>query len=487
MTSGTGMIEVVALLAFGLILCLSALRKKLPDLPIWRSRSTGDACRPRVRFAPLDSSLAPTGGRPTSACGGSFGPDTGPEEGGPDGRFDDASSDAIPLAQALVRGGKAAAVADPREAASPALAEAGKVLLVDAREGFRTGMLLRLARSGYRVFPVARSRDALDVFTREKADLVQIHRDALIELGGEFVRRLRASSPYVPILVHGGHPGSGDVGRLKHGVDITVVASAGDDTRVLATMIDCCLGAAHSEQQTREVIEARGRIIADLCYDVRSALEVISGYTDILRDTPDFNLHRETLDRMRASTSSATHHLQGCAAWAPAPLEPARIERVELAELSQEIRRLAGHAIGDQPLRLTTTGPVYGSALFTDGEKLVGILSSVVAEAVRHSPTKAINIAVRSHPDRTDFVVTGIEPHFTASAGAPFAAVDRVVGAGDRSCGVGLEREIAMRWGQSIGATISGAAGPSGRMACTVSVPARLLTCGSNPATPTLH
>ena len=501
MSSGTGILEVVALLAFGLILCLSSLRRHLPSLSLWRSSSLADENRPRVRFEPTLSRLAATDApQPTVAgvapIGGAWHLPSnidscrnasvlrstacdsllGDEHGG------------ILLAEALLRGGHGLLARqrpvgevnrddEPSPHCAQRTGEANRILLVDSRDAFRTSMLLRLARSGHRVFPVARSRDAMDVISREKPALIQIHRDALIELGGKFVQRIRAVSPNVPILVHGGHPASGDVGRLKHGVDITVVASAGDDADVLATMVDCSLAAARPAHHLREVIEVRSRILSDLSYNVRSALDRISGYTDILGDTAALDHQRDTLERMRASTSAATSHLQGCAAFASGIPESTRIERVGLDFLAEQVRRLVARQVGarqlgareggEHQLRLTTTGPLHGSALFTDGEKLTSILSQVVAEAVRLGPTTDVNIAVRGHADRTDFVVTDGRPSFAS-------ALPRRVGGSDSAAD--LELGIAEQLSQSIGATISGCADPNGAMACTVSVPARLLT-----------
>lgn len=502
MTGGTGVLEIVALFAFGLIFCLSALRRHLPHLPIGRSRAHRRSIDRPVRFEPFGASsdtVSPVSAAPehselTRGASADALTCSGPADTHRlDRRFHSDPDGVIPLAQALRENAPIASCQDPptalaveRRGAFPAEVDvAGKILLVDSRDGFRTSMLLRLARAGYRVFPVARSRDAIDAFARETADLVLIHRDALIELGGDFVRRLRALSQYVPILVHGGHPGSGDVGRLRHGADITVVASAGDDTDVLTTLVDCAIGSAHSARRAGEAIESGSRILSDLCYHFRSALEVISGYVEILGDTPDLERHRDTLDRVRASASSVTGQLRGCAAIAPASAEPARIERVDLAALSAQIHRLVSRAIGDRPLNLTTTGPVHGSALFTDGEKLLGILSTVVTEIVRFDRSADINIAVRSHPDRTDFVVSEVEPSISSTAATSLGGEEAPEGASASGLGVGAA--VAERWSRSIGATISVAAGRRGVGVRTVSVPARLMTVGRGAGAQTVH
>jgi signal transduction histidine kinase len=413
----------------------------------------------------------------------------------------------LPLAEALLRGervetkhanghtspphphhpnGNSAAHREPLDDAAPVerKVEPFRVLLVDDRDKFRTTMLLKLARSGHRVFPVTKPREAVDVFSRENTDLVLIRRDALLEVGAEFVRRIRATAPHTPILVHGGKANAGDVGSLKHGVDITVVASAGEDADLLAEMIDCSLAASRAIRRVRDDQVVRGKILSELCYNLRSSLDVISGYTDILSDEPDLSKFRDMLDRMRASTTAATVHMQSAVDVALDVPDNVRKERFDLSTLSEKIERLVTRQIGNHPLRLTTSGPVKGAALFTDGEKLLSILSHVITDAIKFTPTGEINVAVRSLQDHTDFIVTDAGPGISADVPMPFPAAPPPGGEGATS-GVGLA--IAERLSRSIGATLTGTCGEGGSAAFTISVPSKLMTPTTEQVSRTLH
>ncbi len=418
----------------------------------------------------------------------------------------------VPMAEALLRGESAgdapspgvvangntaglhkgmslkAARAHSQSSAIVAKPEPFKILLVDRREKFRTAMLLRLARSGHRVYPVENGREALDLFARERTDLIMIHRELLCEAGSDFARRVHARAPHVPILVQGGKPGAGDVGVLKHGVDITVVANAGDDCDVLVNMIECSLAATRCIRNVQDDQQVRGKMLSDLCYDLRSTLDVVSGYTDILRDEPDLGRFAEMLDRMRATMTSAaaTVQMQSYLDVALDVAESVREERVDLASLSERVRHLVARQIGAHPLRLTTSGPIEGSALFTDGEKLLAILSHVVTDAVRSAPTGEINIAVRSTIDHTDFIVSDAGPRISADVSMP--RTDGSPTAGDDGApqaGVGLT--IAERLSRSIGATLTRPSATAGVAQFTISIPSKLMTSSSEAAARLLH
>ncbi len=523
--------EVIALFAVAAMICWPAIRKYLP-LPSGDGGGDGERgqrarfeprnaaeLRHQVEAPPLLASPVPDAvydDEAETAASPARVPMASPPSAG-DGTNGSGERAVLPLAEALLLGDRPAAAPAAAPAAladtarngnatngtaqpvpPPAPAESGepqvfRVLLVDEREKFRTAMLLRLARAGHRVFPVTKARDALDVFTRERCDLVLINREAICSVGADFVQRIRATAPYVPILVHGGVPGAGDVGPLKHGVDITVVSTANDDPERLAEMIDCALSASHCIRSVREDQIMRGKILGELCHDLRSALDVISGYTDIMRDAPELNRFQEMLDQMRASTASATAHVQSYVDVALDVADSARQERVELSSVSQKIEKLVESRIGSHPLRLSTTGAVHGSALFTDEEKLLAILAHVITDAIKFTPTGEINIDVQAAGDRTDFTITDAGPGISADAPMLFAAVPPPPDNSDSGEKSGVGLAIAERLSRSIGATLSGTCGEGGAAAFTVSVPAKLITAGETAspttaqASPTLH
>ncbi len=520
MGTGSTILELVALFAVALMVCWPALRRYLPALQA--KAADDDAVAPPARFEPRRAREEEAAREPAAPLVAASVPDavydddepaTGPTDFAT-ALAEESDEGVLPLAEALLRGervdtepprrnGTAARPATDHEIRRPATEESAessvasseeskddprepfKVLLVDGRDKFRTAMLLKLARAGHRVFPVTKARDAMDVFTREKSDLILIHRDALIEVGPDFVRRIRATSPHAPILVHGGAQGAGDVGPLKHGKDITVVANAGDDAELLVDMIDCSLAASRAIRRVRDDQEVRGKILSELCFNLRSSLDVISGYTDILADEPDLSQFKEMLERMRASTTAATVHMQSAVDVAMDVPDSARKERFDLTTLPEKIERLVTRQIGTHPLRLTTTGPVQGTALFTDGEKLLAILSHVITDAIKFTPTGEINIAVKSLQDHTDFVVTDAGPGISADVPMPFPAAPPPGGESGATSGVGLA--IAERLSRSIGATLTGTCGEGGAAAFTISVPSKLMTPSSEQVSRTLH
>ncbi len=479
MPGTSNIFEILALFAVGALVCWPALRRRIPAL----QSAKGEPAQPVRRYEPhsaraycehaqASAPLAETDIDETFYAGD-------PEPAGND--------HVMPLAEALMRGEEfldAEQGASGRATVEREVTETGpapfKIMVVDRRDKFRTAMLLKLARGGHRVYPVANGREALDLFSRERTDLILIHRESLCEAGADFPKRVRSRAPYVPILVHGGRPGAGNVGKLRHGVDITVISNAGEDVDVISDMIDCSLAATRCIRSVQEEQGVRGQVVSELAFNLRSALDVICGYTDILSDDPDLGRFGEMLSRMRESTSSAaaTVQMQSDVDSALEIDSGAREERVDLFQLSEKLHHLVERQIGSRPLDLTTSGPIEGSALFTDGEKLAAILSHVIADAARTTPTSAINVAVRSSAEHTDFVVSDAGPSIRSDMGVPYA--------GDATPrGVGLT--IAERLGRSIGATLSGMQSESGASQFVIRVPSKLMTPSTEAASRLLH
>jgi len=483
MPGTSNIFEILALFAVGALVCWPALRRRFPALQFAKA----EPAQPVRRYEPQSARAYCEHARPSAPLA-----ETDIDEtfygGYPDPAADD--DHVMPLAEALMRGEEfldaeqaASGRVSVERAATEAVAAAPapfKIMVVDRRDKFRTAMLLKLARGGHRVYPVANGREALDLFSRERTDLILIHRESLCEAGADFPKRVRSRAPYVPILVHGGRPGAGNVGKLRHGVDITVISNAGEDADVISDMIDCSLAATRCIRAVQEEQGVRGQVVSELAFDLRSALDVICGYTDILSDDPDLGRFGEMLSRMRESTSSAaaTVQMQSDVDSALEIDSGAREERVDLFQLSEKLQQLVERRIGTRPLDLTTSGPIEGSALFTDGEKLAAILSHVIADAARTTPTSAINVAVRSSAEHTDFVVSDAGPSIRSDMGVPYA--------GDAAPrGVGLT--IAERLGRSIGATLSGMQSESGASQFVIRVPSKLMTPSTEAASRLLH
>jgi len=403
----------------------------------------------------------------------------------------------LPLAEALLRGERVSAqnVAAKRASAktaadlfppvttsngiepTPAPKDVRTILLAESRDKVRTAMLLRLARSGHRVFPVATGREAIDLFTRQRTDVVFINFDILKHCGADLVRRIRALAPFVPVLV------SGAKSSAEHlDIDVTMIPHAGDDAELLAEMVECALAASRCLDRVRADQDVRGRILSELCYNLRSSLEVIHGYTDILHDEPDLSRFHDLIERVRASTKDASAQMQTYVdlSFLEIPNEEVRRDRVDLSSLEEKVERLVTRQIGDHPLRLTTSGPLQGAALVTDGDRLLAILTHVVTDAVRFTPTGEINIAVKALPDRTDFIVSDSGPGIGADVATPLPSAN--------GSEYGISLAIAERLSRSIGASLTGACGEGGAASFTLSIPGRLM----GPTTPqetgrTLH
>jgi len=488
-------IEIISLFAIAAMVAWPAVRKYLPQ----RRKSAPEAKAAR-RFVPKSAepavAIAPAPEEIFSHINGTgIGGDAYDDE--VEDEIDGIEETAVlPLAEALLRGERVSAQAAAAKRATTKTAaelfpepttnngveapaaprDMRTVLLAEARDKVRTAMLLKLARAGHRVFPVTSGREVVDLFSRQRTDVVYIHFDLLKHSGADLVRRIRSLAPFVPILVSGAKSSAEQLD-----IDVTMVPHAGDDADLLTEMVECALAASRCIDRVRADQDVRGRILNELCYNLRSSLEVIHGYVDILHDEPDLSRFQDLIERVRASTEEASAQMQGYVdlSFLEVAQEEVRRDRVDLSGLDEKIERLVSGQIGDHPLRLTTSGPTNGAAIVTDGDRLLAILAHIVADAVRFTPTGEINIAVKALPERTDFIVSDSGPGICADLPMP------VLGASGAEHGISLA--IAERLSRSIGASLAGACGEGGAASFTLSVPGPLMSASVALNGHTLH
>jgi signal transduction histidine kinase len=501
-TSSTSSIfEIVGLFLIAALVAWPAIRRRLPQRAAPADENTHARFVPKEDVpveeettVPLDESF---GGMNAAGQDGDAVYDDEPEEEQRQKAFEAPLRKGVPTLPGIGRRDAAAtAHGEPKaprvepppttnNGVEPALQkkESPSVLLAETREKVRTAMLLKLARSGYRVFPVTSGQEALDLFSRERTDVVLLNFEIVKEAGPKLVRRIRSLAPFVPIIVPGVNGSGVETLGLKQELDVTLIPAAGDDPELVAEMIECALAAAKCIERVRADQDVRGRVLSELCFNLRSSLEVIQGYTEILRDEPDLSRFKEMLERMSASTSTASAQVQTYVdlSFLETPPEEIRRDRVDLTALEEKLERLVSRQIGSHPLHLTTSGPLDGGVLYTDGDRLLAILAHIVTDAVRFTPTGEINIAVKAHQERTDFIVSDSGPGIS-DVPMPFTHVEppaTMMGNGSSEQGVSLA--IAERLSRSIGASLTGACGEGGAASFTLSIPSRLMGGAAPP------
>lgn len=367
------------------------------------------------------------------------------------------------------------------------------VLLADGRPEALEALSPILTEEGYRILTARTHRVALDVFARERADILIIHHSLLAEGGLELIRRARALSPAVPIIVQCGPLERKERRRLIRDLDVNGIYSEDEDPDRVLELLDCALAAGRGAVRMRAEQDVRGLILAKLCHNLRSPLHVIQGYTEVLRSDPSMSPREldDVLERLTEATEKATGlvHDYLDLARLDAPGLPVRREPVDMDQLVAELRSLAWRQIGDKPVRLTTSMPLTGAFLYGDAQKLHVILSQLLANAIKFTPHGDVELMIRSEADHTDFVLAdrgpGVSEQDLPLLLAPFRQSTRESLASTPGQGVGLA--IVQRLSALIGASVSVHRRQGGGAVFVLSVPAPLVVEESESAGHTLH
>jgi signal transduction histidine kinase len=382
----------------------------------------------------------------------------------------------------------AAALGGP---ASLAEAEVRATILIAGAPADDADRLRRaLGDQGHRLLSAATSDEALDVFVRERPQLVIVDERLLDGEGADLVRRFRALSPRLPIVLGADERRPSGRRTLIHGLDLNATLRASDDPLRTAETVDCVLATHRSTERVQAENDVRSLVLAKLCHSLRSPLHVIRGYTDILREDPETQPFEDLLERLAGATETALElvrdYLDLARVEAPGPM--VRRERVDLDLFVMEILNLAGRQIGDRPLRLSTRVPFAGTCLYTDGEKLRVILNQLLANAIKFSSAGDIQLTVRSLGDSTEFAVAdrgpGISREDRPILFTPFRQKLHEHLASTPGQGVGLA--IAQRLSSLLGASLDVAPREHGGTVVTLRLPTPLIAQAAGPAR-TLH
>jgi len=367
------------------------------------------------------------------------------------------------------------------------------VLIADQRPESPDTLSPILTGEGYRILTARSHRVALEVFARERADILIIHHGLLTDGGLELVRKVRALAPAVPILIHAEHLERGERRRLIRDLDVNGIFCDEEDPDRVLELLDGALAASRCLVRTRAEQDVRGLILAKLCHNLRSPLHVIQGYVEVLRSDPSMSPREldDVLQRLADATEKATGvaHDYLDLARLEAPGLPVRRERVGMDQLVAELRSLAWRQIGDKPVRLTTNMPLTGAFLYGDSQKLRMILSQLLANAIKFTPRGDIDLVIRSEGDHTDFIFAdrgpGVSEQDLPLLLTPFRQDPDDAWASLPGQGVGLA--IVQRLSALIGASIRVRRRQGGGAVFLLSVPGPLMVEESESAGYTLH
>jgi len=376
--------------------------------------------------------------------------------------------------------------AQPAATAQPAASSGdctGAVLTIDGRGAPHETLAAALRAAGYQTRLAGDARSALDLLARERADVALVHH-ALLDRSGSLIRHLRTLAPGLPIIVHGGGADEAARGALR-GLDVGVATVESDDPARLRELLACTLAASRCVDRLRDEHELRSLALRQLCHTLRGPLDVIQGYTELLREGPPAAAAQAMLDGLASAVSCAMQltgeHLALAALDAPG-LE-VRCEPVELDSLIEDLRRRAARPAVGRRLQLVASTPFRGAVLHTDGDKLRALLAQLLTRAAECTPRGGLRLCVRATADGTRFELLDR----AARGAAPHGALSSAEALGDPLVCDTVGLALAQRLGAMLGAQLGTRRGPTGGAVFTLHIPATLTLTPADSRPHTLH
>lgn len=249
-----------------------------------------------------------------------------------------------------------------------------------------------------------------------------------------------------------------------------------DQARSEAVQREAALRRAESDvraalNRAELAVEQRSRLIADVSHEVRTPVNVILGYADMLLDEAtgpegradlvqrirEYGLSLDALvtqlldlSRLQAGRCSVSY------------------ENVDLEPLMDEVAGGARLLVRDKPIRVETA--CNGRSIETDGLRLRQILSNLVTNAARATEHGVISIRAQCHDDRCRFTVAdtgrGIPKERQELIFAPFEQLE--VGAAG---GIGLGLAIVRQLAEALGGDVTVHSTPGRGAAFSVDLP----------------
>ena len=371
---------------------------------------------------------------------------------------------------------------------APAIKTAN-VLLVGGSSDLVAADTAGLEKEGHRVVAAAGDAEALAVFSRERPDIVVVEQP--IETGAdEFLRRMRVLDDSVPVIVRGHGLDAEQRRRLLHTFELHGIYDPDTDSGMLLELVASALNSIRRVRNVGAAQELRNLIVAKFCHELRNALHVIRGYSEILREDRATPSADDILDRLDLASESALGLAQDYLDLArlDAPGVVIRREPTDVDSLLADLRALSRRQIGARPVQFATDGVVRGSFVVTDAEKLRAILAQLLANAIKFTLSGEIRLSVRPASDHTDFVLTdggpGIDQNVLPDVLSPAHQFRNDIAATAPGQGVGLA--IALRLSALIGASLTAESDARGGAVFTLSLPVAT-SCRVDVYQPTLH
>jgi signal transduction histidine kinase len=245
--------------------------------------------------------------------------------------------------------------------------------------------------------------------------------------------------------------------RLRRRFGLFAIHDPRDGLEHFLDLVDTAVDVGRDQHRRRAEHAVRVNLLAKLCHDLRSNLNVINGYADVLgEDVESPATARGALAGLRKASRQSHELVETYSALAHCDSEHMedRREIVDVRKVVAALRRHVEIRARYAPCALLVD-PAPPAAVHTDREKLHAMLTHLVDAALKRSPQATVALGVATANGLVVFNIASIvgdEPFDAGAATEPLRhdGAEELFETPDQILAV----TIAQRFGQLLGATV---------------------------------
>jgi signal transduction histidine kinase len=336
------------------------------------------------------------------------------------------------------------------------------ILVVDDQADTTESVRTLLEHEGHRVHTACSGAEGLEILQRDDVHLVIVDYFMPRMTGAQFVERVRTFDPYVQIILQTGYAGEHPPRTLLAALDIQGYHDKTDGPERLLLWVDVALKAHRMITELRERERLQSEIVANCSHEFRTPLNIIGGYTELLRSGDFGALPHGALPPLTA-ISDATRTLLELVtdflgyAKLEAGVAESLSQRLDVRALAGELQRLGEVLLEDKNVRFVVDLADAPADVTTDPIKLRTILRNLIGNAAKFTAEGTIGLTIARDGDGTRFVVRdsgcGIRPEDLPVIFEPFRQADGSMTR--RYGGVGLGLALARKMARLLGGDLS--------------------------------
>lgn len=328
------------------------------------------------------------------------------------------------------------------------------IVLVAGADASQADIARTLGDAGYPVIAVPQARQLAVLAAGGALGPVVVDLAACAPAAIERLRRAVVSAGGLLIGICGGLP-ERERRRLRRRYALFAIHDPRDGLERFLELVDTAVDVGRDQQRRRAEHAVRVNLLAKLCHDLRTNLDVINGYVEVLgEETNGPARARGAVAGLRKAGRQSHELVDTYAALAHCDAEhlAERCETIDVRTIVAALRRHVAMRSRYAPCALVT-GALPAAAVAADREKLHAMLTHLVDAALKRSADGVVTLRVTAASGAVVFAVAGGGDAAVASvATEPLAldAADDLFETPDQILAV----TIAQRFGQLLGATV---------------------------------